>query len=86
MDQVLGRELPVFGSEYPAVDAVTPLARGLSDMRLDLSLHQALHDRLPHSAAVRDAHEEFRGWSVTGVGGGEDAIVGPVADQRTCLP
>ncbi len=43
---------------------MTRLVRGLSDMRMYRPLHQAMHDRLPHSAAVRKAHNTFLAWIV----------------------
>lgn len=33
-------------------------------MRYSRPLHQAMHDRLPHSEAVRAAHNTFLGWIV----------------------
>ena len=62
MDRMLRREVRTLGDELAGTDSLTRLVRGLSDMRLYRPLHQAMHDRLPHSPAVRDAHETFLGW------------------------
>lgn len=62
MDRMLGREMASLDGELAGTDAGTRLTRGVSDMRLYRPLHQAMHDRMPHSDAVRDAHERFLRW------------------------
>jgi AcrR family transcriptional regulator len=64
MDRMLSRELRTLGEEMAGADPLTRLVRGLSDMRLYRPLHQAMHDRLPHSEAVRAAHSTFLAWIV----------------------
>lgn len=72
MDRMLSREIRTLGEELAGADPLTRLVRGLSDMRLYRPLHQEMHDRLPHSEAVRSAHNTFLVW-----------IVGMV-DEVTC--
>ena len=64
MDRMLGREIRTLDEELAGADPLTHLVRGLSDMRLYRPLHQAMHDRLPHSEAVRAAHTTFLAWIV----------------------
>lgn len=64
MDRMLGRETRTLGEELAGADPLTRLVRGLSDMRVYRPLHQAMHDRLPHSEAVRAAHTSFLEWIV----------------------
>jgi TetR/AcrR family transcriptional regulator, repressor of the mexAB-oprM multidrug resistance operon len=64
MDRTLSREIRTLGEELAGADPLTRLARGLSDMRVYRPLHQAMHDRLPHSEAVRAAHGTFLGWII----------------------
>ncbi|MER7692470.1 helix-turn-helix domain-containing protein [Streptomyces sp. NPDC097610] len=59
MDRRLGQGIRVLDSELKDKDPLTALARGLADMRPFRPLHQAMHERLEHSAAVRRAHEQF---------------------------
>jgi AcrR family transcriptional regulator len=62
MDRMLSREIRILGEELAGAGPLTRLVRGLSDMRLYRPLHQEMHDRLPHSAAVRQAHNTFLSW------------------------
>ena len=62
MDRMLSREIRTLDAELAGADPLTQLVRGLSDMRTYRPLHQAMHDRLPHSAPVRDAHDTFLAW------------------------
>ncbi|MER7692469.1 helix-turn-helix domain-containing protein [Streptomyces sp. NPDC097610] len=64
MDRMLSREIRILSEEHAGADPLSRLARGLSDMRLYRPLHQAMHDRLPHSEAVRAAHNTFLDWIV----------------------
>jgi AcrR family transcriptional regulator len=64
MDRMLSREIRTLSEELAGADPLTQLVRGLSDMRLYRPLHQAMHDRLPHSEAVRNAHNSFLAWIV----------------------
>jgi TetR/AcrR family transcriptional regulator, repressor of the mexAB-oprM multidrug resistance operon len=64
MDRMLSREIRTLGAELADTDPLTQLVRGLSDMRMYRQLHQAMHDRLPHSDAVRAAHGTFLAWIV----------------------
>ncbi|GAA3999877.1 TetR/AcrR family transcriptional regulator [Streptomyces sp. NBC_01352] len=64
MDRMLSREIRTLGAEQAGADPLSRLVRGLSDMRYSRPLHQAMHDRLPHSEAVRAAHNTFLGWIV----------------------
>ncbi|MFF1294663.1 MULTISPECIES: TetR/AcrR family transcriptional regulator [unclassified Streptomyces] len=64
MDRMLGREIRTLSAEQAGADPLSRLVRGLSDMRYSRPLHQAMHDRLPHSEAVRAAHNTFLGWIV----------------------
>lgn len=64
MDRMLSREIRTLGAELAGSDPLNQLVRGLSDMRVYKPLHQAMHDRLPHSDAVRDAHATFLAWIV----------------------
>jgi TetR/AcrR family transcriptional regulator, repressor of the mexAB-oprM multidrug resistance operon len=64
MDRMLSREIRILTEELSGADPLTRLVRGLSDMRLYRPLHQAMHDRLTHSEAVRAAHNTFLGWIV----------------------
>lgn len=67
MDRMLSREIRILNEEQAGADPLNRLVRGLSDMRLYRPLHQAMHDRLPHSEAVRAAHSTFLDWIVTQV-------------------
>ena len=62
MDRMLSREIRTLEAELADADPLTQLVRGLSDMRTYRTLHQAMHDRLPHSDAVREAHDTFLEW------------------------
>ncbi|MBW8819132.1 MULTISPECIES: TetR/AcrR family transcriptional regulator [unclassified Streptomyces] len=64
MDRMLSREIRTLSAEQAGADPLSRLVRGLSDMRLYRPLHQAMHDRLPHSEAVRAAHTTFLDWIV----------------------
>lgn len=64
MDRMLSREIRVLREELSGADPLTRLVRGLADMRLYRPLHQAMHDRLPHSEAIRTAHNTFLRWIV----------------------
>ncbi|WTN38510.1 TetR/AcrR family transcriptional regulator [Streptomyces sp. NBC_00631] len=64
MDRMLSREIRILGEELAHADPLSRLVRGLSDMRLYRPLHQAMHDRLPHSDAVRTTHNTFLAWIV----------------------
>ncbi|WP_328504655.1 TetR/AcrR family transcriptional regulator [Streptomyces sp. NBC_00457] len=64
MDRMLSREIRTLSAEQAGADPLSRLVRGLSDMRYSRPLHQAMHDRLPHSEAVRAAHNTFLGWIV----------------------
>jgi AcrR family transcriptional regulator len=64
MDRMLSREIRTLNEEQAGADPLSRLVRGLSDMRLYRPLHQAMHDRLSHSDAVRAAHNAFLGWVV----------------------
>jgi TetR/AcrR family transcriptional regulator, repressor of the mexAB-oprM multidrug resistance operon len=64
MDRMLSREIRTLSAEQAGADPLSRLVRGLSDMRLYRPLHQAMHDRLPHSEAVRAAHNTFLDWIV----------------------
>ncbi|NGO08350.1 TetR/AcrR family transcriptional regulator [Streptomyces sp. HC44] len=64
MDRMLSREIRTLNAELAGADPLSRLVRGLSDMRYSRPLHQAMHDRLPHSEAVRAAHNTFLGWIV----------------------
>ncbi len=64
MDRMLSREIRTLGEELAGADPLSRLVRGLSDMRPYRPLHQAMHDRLPHSEAVRTAHSTFLAWIV----------------------
>jgi AcrR family transcriptional regulator len=64
MDRMLSREIRILGEEQAGADPLSRLVRGLSDMRMYRPLHQAMHDRLPHSEAVRAAHNTFLDWIV----------------------
>ncbi|WP_328483401.1 TetR/AcrR family transcriptional regulator [Streptomyces sp. NBC_00377] len=56
MNRMLSREIRILNEEQAGADPLSRLVRGLSDMRYSRPLHQAMHDRLPHSEAVREAH------------------------------
>jgi AcrR family transcriptional regulator len=64
MDRMLSREIRTLSEELAGADPLSRLVRGLSDMRLYRPLHQAMHDRLPHSEAVGQAHSTFLNWIV----------------------
>ncbi|WP_371583166.1 TetR/AcrR family transcriptional regulator [Streptomyces sp. NBC_01314] len=64
MDRMLSREIRILNEEHAGADPLSRLVRGLSDMRLYRPLHQAMHDRLPCSVAVREAHDTFLNWIV----------------------
>jgi len=64
MDRMLSREIRILHQDLAGAGPLSRLVRGLSDMRQYRSLHQAMHDRLPHSGAVRTAHNTFLGWIV----------------------
>ncbi|GGK85191.1 TetR/AcrR family transcriptional regulator [Streptomyces flaveus] len=64
MDRMLSREIRTLSAEQAGADPLSRLVRGLSDMRYSRPLHQAMHDRLPHSEAVRVAHNTFLDWIV----------------------
>ncbi|WP_230196740.1 TetR/AcrR family transcriptional regulator [Streptomyces coriariae] len=64
MDRMLSREIRTLNAEQAGAYPLSRLVRGLSDMRLYRPLHQAMHDRLPHSEAVRAAHNTFLDWIV----------------------
>ncbi|MCX5336063.1 MULTISPECIES: TetR/AcrR family transcriptional regulator [unclassified Streptomyces] len=64
MDRMLSREIRTLSAEQAGTDPLSRLVRGLADMRYSRPLHQAMHDRLPHSEAVRAAHNTFLGWIV----------------------
>ncbi|WSQ13720.1 TetR/AcrR family transcriptional regulator [Streptomyces sp. NBC_01231] len=64
MDRMLSREIRTLNAEQAGADPLSRLVRGLSDMRYSRPLHQAMHDRLPHSEAVRAAHNTFLDWIV----------------------
>ncbi|MFI8893514.1 TetR/AcrR family transcriptional regulator [Streptomyces paradoxus] len=64
MNRMLSREIRTLNEEQAGADPLSRLVRGLSDMRLYRPLHQAMHDRLPHSDAVRTAHNTFLAWIV----------------------
>lgn len=64
MDRMLSREIRILNEESAGACPLNRLVRGLSDMRLYRPLHQAMHDRLPHSETVRAAHNTFLDWIV----------------------
>src|SRR3954466_6914418 len=64
MDRMLSREIRTLSAEQAGAGPLSRLVRGLSDIRCSRPLHQAMHDRLPHSEAVRAAHNTFLGWIV----------------------
>lgn len=64
MNRMLSREIRILNEEQAGADPLSRLVRGLSDMRYSRPLHQAMHDRLPHSEAVREAHNTFLNWIV----------------------
>ncbi|MDF9811764.1 TetR/AcrR family transcriptional regulator [Streptomyces sp. SPB162] len=62
--RMLSREIRILNEEQAGADPLSRLVRGLSDMRYSRPMHQAMHDRLPHSEAVREAHNTFLNWIV----------------------
>ncbi|GLP67398.1 putative transcriptional TetR regulatory protein [Streptomyces sp. TUS-ST3] len=64
INRMLSREIRILNEEQAGADPLSRLVRGLSDMRYSRPLHQAMHDRLPHSEAVREAHNTFLNWIV----------------------
>ncbi|MFI1212781.1 TetR/AcrR family transcriptional regulator [Streptomyces sp. NPDC020802] len=64
INRMLSREIRILNEEQAGADPLSRLVRGLSDMRYSRPLHQAMHDRLPHSEAVREAHNAFLKWIV----------------------
>lgn len=62
MDRMLIRETRALAAQHDDEDPMSRLLRGLNDMRMFRPLHQAMHGRLLHSVAVREAHERFLGW------------------------
>ncbi|WP_230196748.1 TetR/AcrR family transcriptional regulator [Streptomyces coriariae] len=64
INRMLSREIRILNEEQAGADPLSRLVRGLSDMRYSRPLHQAMHDRLPHSEAVREAHNTFLKWIV----------------------
>jgi AcrR family transcriptional regulator len=62
MEQMLSREIRALATEHAGLDPLSRLARGLVDMRFYRPLHQAMHDRLLHSEAVRVAHDAWLEW------------------------
>lgn len=64
INRMLSREIRILNEEQAGADPLSRLVRGLSDMRYSRPLHQAMHDRLPHSEAVREAHSTFLKWIV----------------------
>ncbi|MEU1190328.1 helix-turn-helix domain-containing protein [Streptomyces sp. NPDC005859] len=64
INRMLSREIRILNEEHAGADPLSRLVRGLSDMRYSRPLHQAMHDRLPHSEAVREAHNTFLNWIV----------------------
>ncbi|MGY0063444.1 TetR/AcrR family transcriptional regulator [Streptomyces sp. LZ34] len=62
MDGMLSREIQALDSELRDRDPLTALTRSLVAMPTFRSLHRALHERLDHSSAVREAHERFLHW------------------------
>ncbi|WP_371664684.1 TetR/AcrR family transcriptional regulator [Streptomyces sp. NBC_00280] len=64
INRMLSREIRILNEEQAGSDPLSRLVRGLSDMRYSRPLHQAMHDRLPHSEAVREAHSTFMNWIV----------------------
>jgi AcrR family transcriptional regulator len=64
MNRMLSREIRILNEEQAGADPLSRLVRGLSDMRYSRPLHQAMHDRLPHSEEVREAHNTFLNWIV----------------------
>lgn len=64
INRMLSREIRILSEELAGADPLSRLVRGLSDMRYSRPLHQAMHDRLPHSEAVREAHNTFLDWIV----------------------
>lgn len=74
MEQTLSREIRALATEHAGLDALSRLTRGLADMRSYRPLHQAMHDRLPHSESVRAAHDVWLDWL--------RGMVGEVLDER----
>jgi AcrR family transcriptional regulator len=74
VEQMLNREIRSLATEHAGLDALSRLARGMVDMRLYRPLHQAMHDRIPHSDSVRRAHDMWLGW-IRG-------LVGEMLDER----
>ncbi|MFJ1973651.1 TetR/AcrR family transcriptional regulator [Streptomyces sp. NPDC087903] len=64
INRMLSREIRILNEEQAGADPLSRLVRGLSDMRYSRPLHQAMHDRLPHSEEVREAHNTFLNWIV----------------------
>ncbi|MFJ9026204.1 TetR/AcrR family transcriptional regulator [Streptomyces sp. NPDC102259] len=64
INRMLSREIRILNEEQAGADPLSRLVRGLSDMRYSRPMHQAMHDRLPHSEAVREAHNTFLKWIV----------------------
>lgn len=62
MEQMLSREIRALATEHAGLDPLSRLTRGLVDMRFYRPLHQAMHDRLQHSEAVRAAHDAWLDW------------------------
>ncbi|HLU54878.1 MAG TPA: helix-turn-helix domain-containing protein [Pseudonocardia sp.] len=80
MDRMLSREIRTLNDELADADPLTHLVRGLSDMRLYRPLHQAMHDRLVHSEAVRAAHNTFLSWIIQMV---DEVLAEHGLDSRT---
>ncbi|MGC4897487.1 TetR/AcrR family transcriptional regulator [Micromonospora sp. DT31] len=62
MDRMLTREVRQLEHELQGLDPLSVLVRGLAEMRTFRGLHQAMHERIPHSRAVREAHDRFLDW------------------------
>lgn len=68
MDRMLEREQHTLAAERKGFEPLAVLTRGLSEMRTFRRLHREMHERMAHSAAVREAHERFADWIRTMVG------------------
>ncbi|WP_319131136.1 TetR/AcrR family transcriptional regulator [Streptomyces europaeiscabiei] len=63
-DRMLSREIRTLNAEQAGAAPLSRLVRGLPDMRLYRTVHQAMHDRLQHSETVGAAHSTVLDWIV----------------------
>ena len=62
MSEMLENEIARLNSRPVAPDAYTRLTTGLKEMFPFRSLHREMHERIPYSEAVREAHDVFLNW------------------------